>query len=786
MERERGKLSKIRERRRQLKSEEEREEGFRGRTRTRTRGKMMVAVAVAMDRHGSCTPSPSSSYDVVSFAEESRLSYQDRVAKIVVEQWMWFAVVRRAERHYGASLKRRALAGMVENRSKGRTLTRLALVHYASVTYGKFVAKSFAEWRRATGSGRRVRHAYMRVLTRRAILYTRSCLLHWRRWAGEQKESHLLAAFEAWSAKSQAASEEDEERLRRFRLDRDRAVLGRWRDRARESRALRAKVKQMHDLRCKSTLRAWSQKARDRATSEADRLRKHLALRLWATVRRFREERRRKLASLARQWRQKRCHRAFASWKSSWLAAKDWAVQKELATAHYVATISGMCLREWRKYCEVLAWAEMKDAERARTNAHAMVRAWRDLSFRSSDLERRRRIIVSRSYTSRLSRCFEALRIYAEVAKANVSRVVEAYAIVERRALGASFRAWQGAYVPMMRRKRAAEAMARDFAKKCALGLVFRHWIALSGLRALERATRERAKAKLSMRAFRVWQEAYQGLKAKEQEDLERGRALQRIVGAKLAARVLASWHHHAKMKTAIRLTIDLALLKQRRRILSECIRKAWVPHVEKRRVKKAKIASAEAVRSKTLARLSIVCLRAHVTKRKGKRAALRRARDYYLVHLVKKAHRLWTEWLGECKQRKKDERDAIQKFWKTSATNGIQKLMEVGLWRHRSRLRALAAVNARKQSEGWSWWSRLRGCGGRKPGGLHLPWRSPGAGTPSAFSLDRSRPPPPPRGAPPSASTPIACIASLWRMPKLRWASSQCSWTARGGTTTL
>lgn len=71
--------------------------------------------SAADDRLMTSPASPSSSFDVSAFALEQYDLYQNKIAKIVVEQWTSFAVGRRADRRYDESLARRALEGLALN-----------------------------------------------------------------------------------------------------------------------------------------------------------------------------------------------------------------------------------------------------------------------------------------------------------------------------------------------------------------------------------------------------------------------------------------------------------------------------------------------------------------------------------------------------------------------------------------------------------------------------------------------------------------------------------------------
>ncbi|QDZ23789.1 hypothetical protein A3770_11p63070 [Chloropicon primus] len=630
-----------------------------------------------------------------SFARESFRLYQDKVAKIVVEHWTSFAAGRRAERRYEATLKGRALKGFARSRTEGRTLHRLALVHHASVSYGKYVSKSFDAWREAATRGRSARHLYMCVLARRAVIYLRASLTQWKRRVGERRKWQLVVALNVWAERAQDSSREQEELVSGFRRRRHRKVLDQWRGVASESVAIKKKCKERNDLLCKSTLQLWNRKTKERAQSDTERLQKRLALLAWRHLCRVRSERRKRFADLAQAWRERRRRAAFEAWRASWLAAKDWEVQKRLATTHYVRAASRACLREWRKFCEVVAWVEMKEAHKTRSNMHKIVAEWHRLAFRASDLERRRRIVVSRLYVSRLLKCLQVLQIHKEAMKANVERVLEVYTALEKQALTKAFSAWHDVFLPMRQRKKDLKQRSEKFSKTFLASLAFRSWVSLNSLKALERKAREMLSSNCCTRAFRVWLLAYERRKVKELEDVRRGRALEKLVFGKFVSRVLRSWQKYAYLKGAKKLTLSLAILKHQQGVLRSCIRKAWIPYVCRRRQKKAAIAQADALRARNLTRSGILGFGLNVQRRKEKRLALYKAEKDHLAHVLKAGFHRWVRWIADGKIMKEDEKIAIKKFWKTSASRGIQKLMETGLRRHRSRMQALAVVNA-------------------------------------------------------------------------------------------
>lgn len=651
--------------------------------------------SAADDRLMTSPASPSSSFDVSAFALEQYDLYQNKIAKIVVEQWTSFAVGRRADRRYDESLARRTLDGLALNRSEGRTLHRLALVHHASVSYGKYVSGTFDSWRALAVSKRRLRYCYMSVLARRAIHYTRVAFGRWKRWTREEREGHIIAAFDAWAARAREASTEEEGAVEAFRLRRHRSTLLIWRDRARESQELREKQTQAEDLLLKSALRRWSRRARAKAREDSEGLKIRLAMASWRRSARAKVERRRRLAGLSIEWRRKRLHRIFSAWRAAWLEAKDWELQKRLATAHYVGMLAKVCLREWRKFCEVVAWVQVKEAHRTRSNMHSALREWRQLAFRANDLERRRRAVVSRLYFSRLLCCFQVLQIHGEAMRANVARVFEAYSIVESNGLRRSFEAWAREFLPLRRRKREAARMAADLCRTRLARLAFRSWVEVNEVRSLQRRAMDLVTSRQCSNAFRVWRQAYEGLKAKERMDEERGAELRGVIVGKVLSRILGAWRAHAHAKALRKLTVSMAILRSQQRILRDCFRKAWVPYLARRRLKRAKVAQCEAVKERSLLRASVACLRDNVSRCNAKRLALSRARRHRISRLLRSTLAGWAGWISECKRRRQDEARAIEKFRANCASTGIQKMMEAGLWRHRSRMRALAAVNA-------------------------------------------------------------------------------------------
>ena len=641
------------------------------------------------------SPSPSSSYDVPSFSERTQLEHQGRVAKIVVEQWTDFVLLRRSERKYNLSLLRRSLLGLARNKAEGRSLFRLALVHYASLAYTKYVAGALAEWRKYAVSQRSYRKSYLSVLAHRAILYMRKCFTQWQRWVKEQQECQLVLAFEAWTGEAKRASNSEAQRLLLFQTMRRKAVLAKWKERTRRTLHIRARTKQLEELLCKSVLQSWRENIEEKERADANKLRRHLALKSWKSVSRNRARKRERLIELVDLWRQRQRQRAYSAWKGAWLAAKDWKMQKALATTHYTNAISRMLLREWRKLCEVIAWAQMKDAHRARLNIHRMLVEWRRLAFVANDLEKRRRTVVAHLYIKRLRTCFEVLQIHKEAMNANVNAVIDVYALVNKQSALKQFKAWRDVFLPLRREKELLKEKAKEFARKTLLSSAMRAWISENSLNATERRVRDLVRCNKCSKAFHIWHKAYLERKAKELEEDKRGRALEKILFSNLLSRLLRAWQKYAYLKSAKELTVSLALEKYRRRILRDCLSKAWIPFLQYCRLKKVMIVRSEALRRMNLTKFCMISMRDHVLHSKQKRSALLAASKHYLKHVLKCACVQWKNWLIECKRRKEDESAALKKFWKASASTGIQKLMETGLWRHRSRMHALAEVNA-------------------------------------------------------------------------------------------
>ncbi len=643
--------------------------------------------------------SPSTSYDVASFADQSSRAHEEAIAKIVVAQWTAFSVRRRAERQHQRSLKEKTLSGFLRNRQEGRSLFRLALVHYASLTYEKFLARAFEEWRGHAQAQRKVRRAFLSALASRAIIYLRACFSQWRRWCEAQKGQQLLRAFQGWEAEAKASARREVEREGALKAKRRRAAFLRWRERAQERRGLREKARaveaRLQGRLCRSALGAWRDKARARGEGEIAALRQGLALAAWRRRARAKVELRRRMAGLEAAWRQKRRARAFSAWKGAWEAAKDWQAQKRQATAHYVQSVARALLREWRKVCEVIAWSQMREAQKARSNAHKALVEWRELAFRANDLERRRRLMVGQRYAARLRGCFEVLQLHREAAEANVAAVAEVYALVARQSVLKILRAWRNEFVPARRRKRSLEEAAARFARRRSQSAALRAWVGVNGLGALERRAREAVAARKCKGAFQLWRRAHLGLRAREREQEERGARLAAVLWGHRSGRLLRAWKEYTQRKSARELAVAMAAEKRARKVVQRCLREAWVPYVKYCRLKQAKRASAEALRACHLAKAGVAGLQDYALFSRQKKAAAQVAAAHHLGHRLRAALARWSLWLAECKRRRRDESEALRAFWKRNALAGIQKMMETGLWRHRLRMHTVAEANA-------------------------------------------------------------------------------------------